>query len=67
MMAADRDHVDVVKLLLKYGADASLVSSTKDTALSLAKDPAIIKLLRAATGAPADAAAAAAGAADARK
>ncbi len=37
MMAADRGHTEVVKLLLRYGADPSAATARSETALSLVK------------------------------
>ena len=48
MWAALHDHTDAVKVLLAKGANAKIKSKTGKTAVEIAKDPAIIELLKAA-------------------
>ena len=45
MIAVGKGDIDVVKLLIDYGADLNLKDNEGKTALMLAKDPAIAKLL----------------------
>lgn len=44
--AVENGHVEVVRLLLSYGADASLSTSTGLTPLELARSPVMVELLR---------------------
>jgi ankyrin repeat protein len=46
MWAALHEHEDVVKLLLAKGANPELKSTSGKTALDMAKNPAIIELLK---------------------
>ncbi len=49
MWAAFHDHINAVKSLLEKGANTKIKSKTGKTALEMAKDPAIIELLKTAT------------------
>ena len=46
MWAALHDHTDIVRLLIEKGSDTKLKSKSDKTALDMAKDQAIIDLLK---------------------